>query len=595
MTVRVRLPEALHARPANRLVRLAQRFAAAITIARGEKRASAAKILEVLSLGAATGDEIEITATGEGAADALAAIEELILRGFVADLVPETGASAVEGIAIGHALVVTVDAEAEAAEDVADGDPAERVREIFARAHASLAALIATLPPREGALFEPEVHILGDLETAVRAQLAEGKGFLAAIQAATSAVPTDLILDARARLLDALRPRGGDARLVGLSADTVLVAELVTPSLVASLPKEIVGVLAALDDDGAQTAGFTSHAAILARGRGLPLAFVPSFVLAQIDEGELVVLDTTTSPANVWPSPSETLVDDARRRRAEHVVAREAAAAAVAAPLTHLGVHVRANVSSLREQLPPGAEGVGLLRTELVFAGRRAAPSEAEQHAAALTIITRAAGQPVVARLYDAGGDKPLPWLKSPEGRDARGMELLFLHPEVLAAQVRALGRAGAKVLLPLVRCAEDIEKVRALAPAETQVGAMIETPEAVALAPSIARAADFVCIGTNDLSAAVLGQVRETSGLSHDPRIFVLVAKVVDAAHAAGRTVTVCGELAGDPGGARALVGLGVDALSVTPTRIAGVRRALAAATKDDCAREARAAMQGG
>ena len=123
----------------------------------------------------------------------------------------------------------------------------------------------------------------------------------------------------------------------------------------------------------------------------------------------------------------------------------------------------------------------------------------------------------------------------------------------------------------------------------------MIETPEAVALTAEIARASDFVCIGTNDLSAAVLGETREKSALSRDPRVLRLVADVVRGSHAAGRKVTVCGEIAGDPNGALALVGLGVDALSVAPTRIAAVRRALAAATKDDCARAAEAAIQEG
>ncbi len=594
MTVRVRLPEALHARPANRLVRLAQRFTATVTITRGAKQAKASKILEVLALGAATGDEIELAATGDDAEAALAALTELVERGFLGDLVPETGAAAVEGIAIGRALCV---GEAAADDDAAAaGEPPEvRAAGAFARARASLAVLIASLSPREAALFEPEVQILIDLEAVVLARVAEGEAITAAILAATTAAQTDLIQDARSRLLEGLGAKAPDPRLALLTVDTVLVAEEVTPSLVAALPAAVVGVLAMAADDAGQTTGFTSHAAILARGRGLPLAFFPSYVLAQIEEGELVVLDTTTSPANVWPSPSEALVDSAKQRRALRATELAAEAAAALAPLTHLGVVVRANLSSLSEPLPPGAEGVGLLRTELVFAGRATAPSEAEQHAAALAIVTRAAGQPVIARLYDAGGDKPLPFLPSPPGQDARGMELLFGHPTVLATQVRALGRAGARVLLPLVRGAGDVEAVRALAPAGTEVGAMIETPEAVALTGEIARAADFVCIGTNDLSAAILGQAREKSALSRDPRVFRLVAEVVRAAHAAGRRVTVCGEIAGDPAGAQALVGLGVDALSVAPTRLAGVRRALAAATKDDCARAARAAMQEG
>ena len=591
MTIRVRLPEALHARPANRLVRLAQRFTATITITHGEKKATATRILEVLSLGAAMGADVEIHAVGEDAPAALLALRELVEQGFLADLVPETAAAAVEGIAIGKAYLIAAVAHEEVDSEEA---PDSRVARAFERARNSLGALIASLPPREAELFEPEAHILADLEPVVQTRVAAGDTPATAILAATSTVATDLVLDARARLLEGLSG-GGGPRSVEVTEETVVVAEMVTPSLVASLPASVVGVLAGMDDDADPSTGFTSHAAILARGRGLPLAFVAAYVLAQIEDGELVVLDTTTSPANVWPSPSEGLVADAQRRRTERAEALAREAALAAAPLTHLGVAVRANVSSLREALPAGTEGVGLLRTELLFAGRATAPSEAEQYAATLAVVRRAAEQPVTARLFDAGGDKPLPWLPSPAGTDARGMELLFAHPTLLATQVRALGRAGAKVLLPLVRGAADVHAVRALAPPGTLVGAMIETPEAVALAVEIARVSDFVCIGTNDLAAAVLGQTRETSALSHDPRVFKLVAKVVAAAHAAGRTVTVCGEIAGDLEGSRALVGLGVDALSIAPTRLVGVKKTLAAATKDDCARAAQTAIQEG
>lgn len=586
MTVRVRLPEALHARPANRLVRLAQRFVATITITRGERRATASKILDVLALGAAAGEEIVFEATGDDAAAALTAMRSLVEEGFTADLVPETGAAAVEGIAIGRALVAVAES--------GEGDGDVGVEAAFARARASLGALIASLPAKEAALFEPEAQILDGLEADVRARVAAGDAVADAVAAATLGGRTDLILDARARLLEALGGRAPDPRIAALATDTVLVVEQVTPSLVAALPPAVVGVLAASDDDDAAATGFTSHAAILARGRGLPLAFMPSYVLAQIEDGELVVLDTTRSPAAVWPSPSAALVQDAVARRGARIADLAAEAAAAAAPLAHLGVQVRVNVSSLAEALPAGADGVGLVRTELVFAGRVAPPSEAEQHAAALALVTRAAGQPVVARLFDAGGDKPLAWLPSPAGVDARGMELLFLHREILATQARALARAGARVLLPLVRTAADVDAVRALTLPGAPVGAMIETPEAVAIAEEIARAADFVCVGTNDLSAAILGQSRETSALSRDPRVFALVLEVVRAAHAHGRAVTVCGELAGDPAGARALVGLGVDALSVAPTRLAKIRRALAEASRGDCAAAARAAMQG-
>ncbi len=592
--MRTRLTEALHARPAALLVRLAQRFAATIEIRKETKRAIASRILEVLSLGAAAGDEVDVDATGADAEAALAAVRELIERGFVTDLVPETGSATVAGIAIGRAVVVTArDASEEA---VAEIDRA-CVETAFVRAKDGLGALIASLAPREAALFEPERDILADLEARVLARFDAGEPALSAVLAETDIAPTDLILDARARLLDALAAGPDDpaARFAVLAEDAVLVTDALTPSLVASLPPRVAGIVAGADDADTRPVGFTSHAAILARGRGLPLTFVPPHVAAQISDGELVVVDTTTSPANVWASPSDVLVLYARERRETRAREHANASRLALSPLTHLGVAVRVNISSLEDPVPEAAEGVGLLRTELVFAGRRAAPSEAEQHAAASTLMARARGGYVVARLFDAGGDKPLSWLPPPTAHlGARGMDLLFFHHDILAAQVRALVRAGARILLPLVRAAHDVNEVRKLAGDGAQIGAMIETPEAARDADAIAQASDFVCIGTNDLSAALLGQPREIAALSTDPRLFDMVARVVERAHAMGRTVTVCGEIAGDPQGARALVGLGVDALSVSPSRLIETRRSLADATRDDCARALEKAMNG-
>jgi phosphoenolpyruvate-protein kinase (PTS system EI component) len=117
----------------------------------------------------------------------------------------------------------------------------------------------------------------------------------------------------------------------------------------------------------------------------------------------------------------------------------------------------------------------------------------------------------------------------------------------------------------------------------------MIETAAAAEDARAIARASDFVCVGTNDLTAEVRGEERERASFAIDPEVLALVERIVVGSHAEGRKVTVCGEIAGDPEGAKILVGLGVDALSVAPGKLAKVRAALAAATRDDCVQAAR------
>jgi phosphoenolpyruvate-protein kinase (PTS system EI component) len=295
--------------------------------------------------------------------------------------------------------------------------------------------------------------------------------------------------------------------------------------------------------------------------------------------------------------PSDALLHDARARLAEREREREESEERASMPLSHLGVAVRANIGGIEERVPRGAEGIGLLRTELVFAGHREPPSETEQVMATLAIARAAGAGPVVARLFDAGGDKPLPWLAPPaHAPHARGIELLLLHPAILRTQVRALCRAAeaapVSILLPLARNKDDIFAVRALATRETPVGAMIETEDAVRSIDAIAEAADFICIGTNDLTADVLRVGRERSDLSFDRHVLRLVRQVIDRAHAHGKRVTVCGEIAGVERGARILVGMDADAISVAPPRVTPVKLSLFASTKDECRAAAREAV---
>jgi phosphoenolpyruvate-protein kinase (PTS system EI component) len=204
----------------------------------------------------------------------------------------------------------------------------------------------------------------------------------------------------------------------------------------------------------------------------------------------------------------------------------------------------------------------------------------------------------VVVRLFDAGGDKPLAWLQAHASSPrARGIELLFMHPGLLDTQLRAIVRAAkhvsVRILLPLVTCADDVERIRALSHGKVAVGAMIETPAAVDQIDQVAATADFICIGTNDLFAMVTGQDRADSTLSFDARALRMIERIVAVAHAHSRKVSVCGEMAGDPQGARILVGLGVDAISVATARFAKVKLALRDATIDDCRGVAGDALQ--
>ena len=607
--MKVCLPDALHARPANLLVRLAAQHEAVVRLRKGERCANAQKILDVLSLGAGKGEEIEIFAEGEGAEAAVAAIAELVARNFDGDLVPERGSGAVEVIAIGRALVVLAVERTTATETRGIDEERARMRAAEATAVAELDALIATLEPDERGLFEPERPILREVAAGALARVAGGGTAEEAVVALTEKAPTDLILDARSRLLEALADGGSTEDAIGraasLGGEVILVAEVLTPSLVARMPAHVRGIVA-VDEDLDAGAVRTSHAAILARGRELPLAMVPSHVALSIGEGDVVVVDTTEAgrPARIWVAPSDALVAEARARAQQRGDALAHGARSIGEVSRALGVSWLVNVGSLHDRVPQGVAGVGLLRTELLFAGRGSAPSEIDQIAALLAVGRAARGSVVTARLWDGGGDKPLAWLPCADPR-VRGAELLFSHPNVLATQLAAIARASERTpiraLIPMTRGPADVETVRralathGAAGGAVKVGAMIETPEAARDTASIAQAADFVCVGTNDLSALALGVERSDAEQAFAPEVLRLVARVVEEAHAASprKSVTVCGEIAADPRGARILVGFGADALSVAPPRLAGAVQSLAGVTLDACRGAARDALK--
>jgi multiphosphoryl transfer protein len=500
------------------------------------------------------------------------------------------GTSVVEGIAIGDAVVWAGDPRPRQHLGTAQEERA-RLARALARATQGVHDLVRRLPPPEAELFEPEISILLELGPPMLARVEAGERPEDVVKAATSQLATDLLDDARARLLDALArdERSVESMLEGRDGDLLLVTQTLTPSVVASLPAHVVGIVAAAD--GTQpVAGGTSHAAILARARDIPLIAMPPHAVRSIRDGDRLVLDTTATPASLCIWPSKDVGGAARARRAAWVHRRAEEEGHIAEPLAHLGVGVHVNVGSLDERIPSSVEGVGLVRTELVFSDRTSAPGEAEQLGALCALAARVGDTSLTARLFDAGGDKPLPWLPAPNGGDARGIELLLVHPSILDTQLRALVRASRwaprlRVLLPLVNDAEQVRRVRARC-RDLPVGAMIETPRAVERIDEIAAVSDFVSIGTNDLSAALTGQRRASSTLSFDPLLLHMIERVVEAVHARGLEVSVCGEMAGDPQGARLLVGLGVDTLSVATARLASVKASLRDLTLDDCRR---------
>jgi phosphoenolpyruvate-protein kinase (PTS system EI component) len=270
--------------------------------------------------------------------------------------------------------------------------------------------------------------------------------------------------------------------------------------------------------------------------------------------------------------------------------------------------------------LSAGAEGAGLIRTELAFLDARGWPSRAEHARMLRPLLARLQGSTATVRVLDFGGDK-IPLFLRDDPR--RGMELLLAHPGAFRAQLVAIAEvvgggiarrlaaeptAGGpaverppelRVLLPLVRGVRDVAMTRAIVEslgAPLRLGAMIELPEAAAAARAIAAECDFLSVGTNDLTHATLGTDRFAHGgaPAHDPRVLRHIASAAAAAQEAGIPLEVCGEAASDPLTVPLLIGLGADELSVGAARVGTVRawvRGLDHAGARELAREALAA----
>ena len=315
------------------------------------------------------------------------------------------------------------------------------------------------------------------------------------------------------------------------------------------------------------------------------------------DEGRVLV-----EPSPERLARAEEDVQARRRRRSELASTR----ALPAETRDGRAVRLLCNASTAVEVtagLAAGAEGVGLLRTELAFLDARAWPSEQRHVAVLAPPLQLLEGRVATVRTLDFGADKTPPFLA---GIEQRGLALMLAHPDALAAQLRAIVAAGSgtdlRILLPLVETAADVNAVRALVGPDVMLGAMIETPSAAGRAAEIAGESDFISIGTNDLVQYTLDLDRDrpvgSAATATEPVILRLIGHIVSAAHAAGRTVEVCGEAAGEPEVAKLLVGLGVDELSVSPARLDEVRatvRALSAAEATEAAQLAQLRDQSG
>lgn len=391
----------------------------------------------------------------------------------------------------------------------------------------------------------------------------------------------------------------------------ILVAEDLSPSDTASLEKgRVLGFCTAVG-------GPTAHSAIIARALSLPAVVSAGPGILEIENGTNVILDGGKGLMVV--EPDETAVAAAKTAQAQwrdQLAMAERTAANPAITKDNHRVEIVANVGGVadaKQAMKAGAEGVGLLRTEFLFLERQEAPTEDEQFAVYRDIAKTMQGQPVIIRTLDIGGDKPLPYIDVPPETNPflgeRGIRLCLNRPELLRQQVRAILRAAGHgklcIMFPMVadirelrRAKAIVEEVRAAmnAPA-IEVGIMIEVPSAALMADVLAAEVDFFSVGTNDLTQYTLAMDRQHPALAGQsdglhPAVLRLISGTVEAAHAAGKWVGVCGELGADPQAVPILVGLGVDELSVSVPAIPTVKAQIRQLTLSDAQKLAKRAL---
>ena len=384
----------------------------------------------------------------------------------------------------------------------------------------------------------------------------------------------------------------------------VLVAEDLSPADTAGL--DLDKTLAIVTSQG----GPTSHTAILARARGI-VAVVSAAGADDLKNGETVIVNAAES--TITTEPSDEQVAAAEAAKAKAAKAKELRGKPGA---TKDGYHIPllANVgkpSDGKTALEYGAEGVGLFRSEFLFIGNAEPPSVEEQTKAYAELLAQFPGKKVVIRMLDAGADKPLPFL-TPEDEPnpalgLRGLRTLRTHMNVLEGQLKALAAADAQtdadlwVMAPMVADAQEAAYFVKLGKSFglKKVGVMAEVPSIALMADQVAKVADFVSIGTNDLTQYTLAADRTLGSVANyqtawHPAVLRAIKLIADAGNANGMPVGVCGEAAADPDLAVVLTGIGVNSLSMTPVALDDVRAELAGVTLEEAQEKAAKALNG-
>jgi phosphoenolpyruvate-protein phosphotransferase len=654
-TVIVQLRQGLHARPAALLSQAAKAVSADVSILGRGRTANARSVTAVMALGVGHGEEITIAARGPDAARAVhqvnAALEAALhmesaaghataarTAALTASAAPFAidnsgaaadnsgaavgvlkGLAAVTGLAVGQATRIER-REIEVTEK--GGGVAHESAELeLARANvrARLARVGATGGEARREIVAAHIEFLDDpvVNEAAQECIAAGKSaayaWRTAIRRQVRALEAlddrrlreraDDLLDVESHVLLALQ---GEARPMNLAIPerAVIIADDLLPSELTALDRRrLVAICLG-------RGGTTSHVAILAAAMDVPMLVGLGTGIRDVADGAMVIVDADAGVLHRVPDAAaleaaQAVVDV----RLAHRSVERADAAADCRALDGSRIEIFANLGSVTDAVAAianGAEGCGLLRTEFLFIDRETAPDETEQLEAYQAISSALGAKPMVLRLMDVGGDKPLKYLPLPHEENPalglRGVRTALARPDLLRVQLRAAlrvePRGVVQLLIPMVTDVAEIIAVRnaideiivELGSTSTiKLGAMIETPAAALNASALLREVDFLSIGSNDLTQYTLAMDRGHPALGRradalHPAVLKLIALAANAGSQAGKPVAVCGGVAADRVAIPILLGLGVRELSVVPAAIPSIKRQIRTLRIADC-----------
>ncbi len=387
--------------------------------------------------------------------------------------------------------------------------------------------------------------------------------------------------------------------LSNLEPNTVVVTYDLTPSDTAQLDLEnCVGFIT-------EVGGKTAHSAIMARSLELPAVVGVKGVLSEVKEGEAVVMDGEAGV--LFLNPAEDVIKEYNDKKEKIEKEKEELKKLITEEaITPDGrkVDIWGNIGSPKDVdavIEAGASGVGLYRTEFLFMDSDHFPTEQEQYEAYKVVAEKLKGKPLTIRTMDIGGDKELPYLDLPKEMNPflgyRAIRISLENKEMFKTQLRAILRASQygqiKIMYPMISSINEIRKANMILEeckkeldaegkvydTNIKVGIMIETPSTAIIAYKFAKEVDFFSIGTNDLTQYFLAVDRGNEMVSSlynsfNPAVLEAIQKVIDSAHDAGISVSMCGEFAGDKKATKLLLGMGLDSFSMSASSMLPVKK---------------------